>query len=139
MFYCDKCAKENKYPRMAQPYRSLGPCELCDKVSACTDLKGEVMEEAGDVVLYPTTGKEVFKQKGSCFKAPKGKIAIFGFDLAEIWRAKEDCLVAVNLVKEFAIEKKPAAAKQILKLRESAKREQMYFLYDDKGNILKLK
>ena len=32
MFYCDECAREKKYPIMAEEdMKSLGPCEICKK------------------------------------------------------------------------------------------------------------
>lgn len=35
MFYCDKCADENGYPKTA--FKSMGPCECCGNVRVCND------------------------------------------------------------------------------------------------------
>jgi hypothetical protein len=35
MFYCNKCAKDNRWPKTV--FKSYGLCELCLKYSACTE------------------------------------------------------------------------------------------------------
>lgn len=36
MFFCDKCANENKWPKSIG--RSMGACEICGKVDVCNDI-----------------------------------------------------------------------------------------------------
>lgn len=38
MFYCDACARKNKWPDEFWLPRSRGPCEVCGKVAVCNDV-----------------------------------------------------------------------------------------------------
>lgn len=39
MFYCEKCAKKNKWPFNSDcMFASRGPCELCKKRAICVDV-----------------------------------------------------------------------------------------------------
>lgn len=38
MFYCEQCAKKNSWPHEFYMLQSKGPCEVCEKVSACVDV-----------------------------------------------------------------------------------------------------
>lgn len=41
MFYCDKCAKKNKWPEGFS--RSYGPCEVCHRSALCSDLPSHLL------------------------------------------------------------------------------------------------
>ena len=42
MFYCDQCAKKNKWP-IELWGRSSGPCELCHTVTSCNDVPSKYL------------------------------------------------------------------------------------------------
>lgn len=40
MFYCEKCAKKNKWPFDADcMFASRGPCELCKQRAICVEVR----------------------------------------------------------------------------------------------------
>lgn len=43
MFYCDECAKKNKYPQTS--FRSYGRCEICDYEALCNDMPCKYLPE----------------------------------------------------------------------------------------------
>jgi hypothetical protein len=48
MFYCDKCADENKWPRGLFLPKSYGQCELCKEVAECTDTPSKYLPKRED-------------------------------------------------------------------------------------------
>lgn len=43
MFYCAKCAEKNKWPWGLSG--SHGPCEVCGKVTICTDVPSHALPD----------------------------------------------------------------------------------------------
>jgi hypothetical protein len=44
MFYCDECAKRNRWPDLIPV--SYGPCEVCGRTRACYDVPSSALPEA---------------------------------------------------------------------------------------------
>jgi hypothetical protein len=137
MFYCDKCAMNEKYPILAdERYKSFGPCEICEKTAPCNDFKGDILK-MGPVRIYHTKPDKVLAVKNSCFRATDKDYAVFGFDIRESWGDEEIRFMPVFLKEEFQ-EKEDAVALIEEKRRKNREESIMYFLFDKKGNMLKL-
>jgi len=39
MFYCNACAKKNKWPYEFWMFMSRGPCEICGQTRDCVDVQ----------------------------------------------------------------------------------------------------
>ena len=47
MFYCDECAKDNKWPQTS--FRSYGSCEIRGKTRACNDMLCKNLPERKEI------------------------------------------------------------------------------------------
>lgn len=41
MYYCESCRVANAWPE--SPFRSYGPCEVCDQTAACNDMPSRAL------------------------------------------------------------------------------------------------
>jgi len=138
MFYCDSCAKKENYPISANNLlRSSGKCELCNKPSECNDMSGKLLN-LGNVVIFTDETGEVIKPKNSCFKAKKGKYSVTGFNLKKVWGEKKLNFIPVSFIKEFS-EKNKAITELLEKRTKNKEKDMVYFVFDDKGNMVKIK
>ena len=45
MYYCEPCAKERDWPESGA--RSVGPCEICERMELCYDVKAHLLPIPG--------------------------------------------------------------------------------------------
>lgn len=140
MFYCDECAKANKYPIVAnENEKSVGPCEVCEKVLPCNDVHHDMLD-LGPVTLYHFQKSEFLKPDKKSFQAPKSHYRIVGFDLKRVFGDDAIVIVPVNYLND--IKEKADASKQIASLRGKVQNtegsEQVYYLFNEKGYLEKI-
>jgi len=133
MFYCDECAKKKNYPILAaEDMKSIGPCEICDKVLPCNDIHHDMLD-LGPVLLYHFKRNTFLNPNRKSFRASKGKFLIVGFDMKKLF-GDDTVFVPVNYQQEFS--KKTEAINKITFLRkkqDNSKSQQQYFLFNDRG------
>lgn len=139
MFYCDDCAKKKNFPIYAEEdIKSIGPCEICDKVRPCNDFKHNELE-LGPIILYHFKRDMFLNPDKKSFQAPKGKFLIIGFDMKKLFGDENIVFVPVNYKQEY--NEKTKAIKEVISLRkkqEDNKSKQQYFLFNDKGYLEKI-
>jgi len=133
MFYCDRCAEENKYPIWVdERMKSYGSCEICNKTMLCSDMHRD-MFELGAVKIYNFEKNIFLNPEEQSFYAPKGMYRIIGFNLEQIRQTKDMDMVPTNHTED--LKEKEKAIEHIKKLRKEHKEDknQQYFLFNEKG------
>ena len=91
----------------------------------------------GSVTIYVSESTEVLSVTNSCFKAEKGQYRIVGFDSANIREVEEYTFIPTFFSADFS--EKEKAVEELLNKRDTADKESiMYFLFDDKGDMVKV-
>ena len=133
MFYCDECAKEKKYPIFAsEKMKSIGPCEICNKVRPCNDIRQEMID-LGLVELFNIKKDAFLNPEKPSFYAPADMYRIIGFNLKQGREMDNKVIVAVNYKEDFTDINEAREKVKELRSGLDSDADQKYFLFNSKG------